>query len=251
MTQRGGDVDEDRPPARQARWLTPIRLNGLVATLFVIGSSCFVLGSVPAYLDAVGTTVDGVTYFVGSIFFTSASLGQLLQAQTPEMTGVDEQGQHRRTRVRWFAWLPHDRNWLAAASQFPGTVFFNVSTFAALADYASFQDEDQQVWRPDFFGSTLFLVASFFALLALEQRGLRRQLRTLPGQIAWLNMLGSVFFMVSAFAAFVLPSGQLVDDALAVGGTLFGAVCFLVGAALMFPAWRHEVRAATPAGGHG
>ncbi|WP_395656099.1 hypothetical protein [Nocardioides sp.] len=214
----------------------------------MIGSACFVLGSVPAYLDAVGTTVDGVTYFVGSIFFTSASLGQLLQAQTPEMTGVDEQGQHRPTRVRWRAWLPHDRNWLAAASQFPGTLFFNVSTFAALADYTSFQDVDQQVWRPDFFGSTLFLVASAFALLALEQHGLRQQLRTLPGQIAWINMLGSILFMLSAIAAFVLPSGVPVDDALAVGGTLFGAVCFLVGAALMFPAWRHEVRSATTGG---
>lgn len=242
---QGGDVQQ----ARAARWLTPIRLNGLVAVLFMIGSACFVIGSVPAYLDAVGTTVDGVTYFVGSIFFTSASLGQLLQAQTPEMTGVDEVGQRRPTRVRWRAWLPHDRNWLAAVTQFPGTLFFNVSTFAALADYTSFQDEDQQVWRPDFLGSTLFLVASAFALLALEEHRIRAQLKTLPGQIAWVNMLGSVLFMLSAVAAFVLPSGNLVDDALAVSGTLFGAVCFFIGAALMLPAWRHEVRAATPEGG--
>ena len=44
------------------------------------------LGSVPAYVSAVGGLVDGITYFVGSIFFTSASLLQLLQAQSPAMT---------------------------------------------------------------------------------------------------------------------------------------------------------------------
>ena len=233
---------------REARWLTPVRLNGLVAVLFIIGSFCFVLGSVPSYLDAVGTTVDGVTYFVGSIFFTSASLGQLLQAQTPAMTGVDEDGQHRRTRVRWRAWLPHDRNWLAAATQFPGTIFFNLSTFAALTHYATYSGEDQNVWRPDFFGSTLFLVSSAFAIAALPRANRHHQLRTWPGRIAWLNMLGSVLFMLSALASFVLPTGSDLDDALAVSGTLFGAVCFLVGAALMFPAWHREVRETTHRG---
>ena len=41
-----------------------------IAWLFMVGSACFVLGSVPAYLNAVGGWVDGVTYFVGSLFFT-------------------------------------------------------------------------------------------------------------------------------------------------------------------------------------
>ena len=59
-------------------------------------SSCFVLGSVPAYVNAVGGPVDALTYFVGSIFFTSASFSQLLQAQSPEMTGVDDRQQHER-----------------------------------------------------------------------------------------------------------------------------------------------------------
>ena len=48
----------------------PARLNAAIAWLFMVGSACFVLGSVPAYLNAVGGPVDGITYFVGSIFFT-------------------------------------------------------------------------------------------------------------------------------------------------------------------------------------
>ena len=61
----------------------PARLNAAIAWLFMVGSACFVLGSVPAYVNAVGGAVDSVTYFVGSIFFTCASFCQLVQAQSP------------------------------------------------------------------------------------------------------------------------------------------------------------------------
>ena len=72
----------------------PVTLNAAIAWLFIIGSALFVLGSVPAYLNAVGETADSVTYFVGSLFFTSASFAQLVQAQTPAMTEVDVDSQH-------------------------------------------------------------------------------------------------------------------------------------------------------------
>jgi hypothetical protein len=55
-------------------------------------------------------------------------------------------------------------------------------------------------------------------------------------------MVGSILFMVSAIASYVLPSGELVDNAVSVAGTLFGAACFLGGAALMLPAWRQQTR---------
>jgi hypothetical protein len=65
----------------------------------------------------------------------------------------------------------------------------------------------------------------------------------LPWWIAWLNMAGSVAFMVSAIFSYVLPStGGLIDEPLANAGTFVGAVCFFVGAALMLPAWRTAVR---------
>ena len=109
----------------------PVRLNSAIAWLFLIGSACFALGTIPAYVDAVGTQADAATFFLGSIFFTSASFCQLVQSQSPAMTGVDGDGQHRRAPIRLLAWHPRDRAWLAAATQFPGTLFFNVSTFAA------------------------------------------------------------------------------------------------------------------------
>ena len=214
----------------------PVRLNATVASLFVVGSTCFAVGSVPAYVNAVGGWPDGVTYFVGSIFFTLASYGQLVQAQSPAMTDVDEVSQHVRAPVRWWAWLPHDHNWWAAVTQFPGTLLFNVSTFAALAHNATVEESNRDVWRPDVYGSTLFLVASTFGLLAVDRS------RVVPWRIAWLNMVGSILFMGSALASYVLPTGDLVSTRVSIAGTLLGALCFLIGAALMLPAWRDAVR---------
>ena len=215
----------------------PVRLNAGVAWLFMAGSACFVAGSVPAFVHAVGGSVDGVTYVVGSVFFTTASAGQLLQAQSPSLTSVGSAGQHQRTPVRWWAWLPHDRGWWAAVTQLPGTVFFNISTVAALAHNATVAETNRRVWRPDFYGSTLFLVASTFGVLAVAGT------RGLGWRIAWLNMTGSVLFMASAVGSRVLPSGDLVSTRATVVGTFLGALCFLVGAALMLPAWRDAVRA--------
>ena len=224
----------------------PAGLNRTIAWLFIVGSALFALGSVPAYINAVGTVADSVTYFVGSIFFTAASFAQLLQAQTPAMTAVDMDSQRRRAAVRLRAWLPHDRNWLAAITQFPGTLFFNLSTAAALLHNATVKQQDRRVWRPDLYGSTLFLVASVFALLALG-RLLSFRPRSFPWWIAWLNMLGSIFFMASALASFVLPAtSELINSQISIVGTLLGALCFLIGAILMFPAWRHAVRDAKP-----
>ena len=57
-------------------WFAPNAVAWWVGVLFMIGSACFALGALPGYLDLVGTTADNVTYFVGSLFFTSAGFLQ-------------------------------------------------------------------------------------------------------------------------------------------------------------------------------
>ena len=219
--------------------MRPTFFNAVVAWLFIIGSACFVVGSVPAYLDAVGGVADGVTFVVGSIFFTAASLGQLLQAQTPAMTPRDPSQREVPVRLHLSGWHPHDQNWIAAVTQLPGTLFFNVSTTAALTHNMTAAEEDRRVWRPDLFGSTLFLVSSAVAILAVSH-GTRDDPRIrLPRRIGRLNMIGSILFMASALASYVLPrSDDVLSTRVAVAGTLLGALCFLIGAILMFPAWR-------------
>ncbi len=218
--------------------LKPRRLNTTIAALFMIGSTGFAVGSVPAYASAVGAVADAVTFFVASIFFTSASFGQLLQSQSPAMAAMGDARDDERQAVRWRAFLPHDRSWLAAATQFPGTLFFNATTFWAIAQGLGPRQYDRVVWRPDFFGSILFLVSSVYAILALGPF-LSFRPRFAGWRIAWLNMAGSIAFMASALASFVLPRTEAaVSPAWADGGTFVGAVCFLAGAWLTIPAFR-------------
>jgi hypothetical protein len=76
--------------------LRPAGLNKAIACLFIVGSALFLLGSVPAYVNAVGATADSITYFIGSIFFTAASFNQLLQA-----CRHDRQRQHGQYDPDW------------------------------------------------------------------------------------------------------------------------------------------------------
>ena len=64
----------------------------------------------------------------------------------------------------------------------------------------------QQVWRPDAIGSVLFLVSSAIALAPEVRRRRHDHVRTRSWAIAALNMLGSVFFGLSAIGAWTVPS---------------------------------------------
>jgi hypothetical protein len=219
--------------------VTPRRLNTALAVLFMIGSFGFALGSTSAYASAVGPTPDAVTFFVSSIFFTSASFLQLLQSQSPAMAATGTSHDDERGKLRFFAWRPRDKAWVAAASQFPGTLFFNGTTFWGITIAISNSQYDQVVWRPDFFGSILFLVSSAFAILALGRLRTWRP-RESAWWVAWLNTIGSIAFMASAIGAFVIPrTTSAVDLALADRGTWVGGVCFFFGALLAIPAFRH------------
>src|SRR5262249_22003211 len=42
-----------------------------MAGLFALGSTCFVIGPFPGYVQLVGESADALTFFVGSILFTA------------------------------------------------------------------------------------------------------------------------------------------------------------------------------------
>ena len=82
--------------------------------------------------------------------------------------------------------------------------------------------------------------------------GLRRlsltRRRALEWRIAAVNLLGCIAFGISAIAAFWAPSsGTVVDLAVANVFTVFGGLCFLVGAILLLPELPGHARAAAPA----
>ena len=60
-------------PASAAEGGRASAMSWWIGGLFAIGSLCFALGSVPLYFDALDPGVVAGTFFVGSIFFTSAA----------------------------------------------------------------------------------------------------------------------------------------------------------------------------------
>ncbi len=204
--------------------------------LFAVGSLCFALGSFPPYAVWVGSGADDVTYFVGSLFFTTAAFLQFREAVGAAAGPVAAGGDPRHPRSwRILGWAPWRIDWWATAVQLTGTVLFNVSTFAATQGLDVTQAE-RRIWAPDVLGSVAFLVASALAWAEAGHAWWSWRPRSIGWQIAALNLLGSVAFGVSAVAAYVVPeTGELLNEALSNLGTFVGALCFLSGALLLLP----------------
>jgi len=216
-----------------------------MAVLFAAGSLCFAVGGIASQWATSSGPSIGVTFFVGSLFFTSAAYLQF--AETVNVNRGPA-GAPAKTRWRPASWEPRRIDWLAATVQLIGTVLFNLSTFAALNHTLSTHQSNARVWAPDAFGSVAFLVASTLAFAEVCHRWLCFRHRSLPWQIVALNLLGSIAFGVSAVASLLEPSSGLpVSARIANAGTSLGGLCFLIGAVLLMPEAAQEERAA---GGH-
>ena len=185
-----------------------------MALCFALGSTCFLIGPFPGYVQLVGESADGVTFFVGSILFTA---GGALQS-----------------RLAW-----SDRRipgggraaWWAAIVQSAGTLFFNVTTYQAMHVALTSSEYNRLVWRPDWRGSICFLVSGAIAYRASRRHGWHGWLPERGGSGWWqpaVNLLGCIFFGISAVAGYLVPAtGSLVNQAAANWNTALGAACFL------------------------
>lgn len=192
---------------------------------FGIGSSLFAAGAVMA-LASWGPA--NASYALGAVFFTLAAFVQW-------RSSVRHSAGHHG-HVEAVEWDLHSADWWSAVVQFVGTLYFNVMTIAALTvaplSAAAF---NAQVWTPDAYGSTLFLVSSLIAF-ATESRQRRHTL--IPDRsvaIVWSNLFGSAMFGVSAITGKAVEPGVLVDPGLSNLSTLLGALGFLTAAVLTWP----------------
>jgi hypothetical protein len=185
-----------------------------MALCFALGSACFLIGPFPGYAQLVGDAADAVTFFVGSILFT---IGGALQS--------------------WVAWPERDSPrggraaWWAAIIQSAGTLFFNVTTYQALHTAVTSTEYNRLVWRPDWRGSICFLISGAIAYRASPRRRWHGWLPVRGGAGGWqpaVNLLGCIFFGISAIAGYIVPStGSMLSQAAANWNTALGAACFL------------------------
>jgi hypothetical protein len=199
--------------------------------LFAIGATCFTIGPLPGFVEWVGSGLDGVVFFVGSIFFTSAAFLQWLEA-----INADPGPGSRNDRFRLVTFEPRRADWWSSGVQLVGTLFFNVMTFRALKTGLENPAYDQLVWAPDVIGSICFLVSGYVAYVEVCGAWACWRRRSLEWTIASVNFLGCIAFGISALAAYVVPTtGSALDLAAANSFTVLGGFCFLVGAILLLP----------------
>ena len=215
---------------RAVRW-APHLIGWWIAVLFMIGSACFAGAAVPGLSSVAPASVLGAVFFAGSLFFTSAAYLQYVQSINA--TGqAGQAGAPRRRRL--LAWQPARIDWWACSVQLAGTIWFNINTANALRVGLTTRQQNLRIWTPDMLGSICFLVASWLAVAEVcHGRWCVRR-----GDVSWsvaaINLLGSVFFMFAAIAAFVRPAtGDLASASVANGGTFLGALCFFWGARLL------------------
>jgi len=179
--------------------------------LFVVGSACFAIATLPGLPALMGAGVANVLTFIGSWFFSTAAWMQLVLS----------------VRDRRLAWL-------SAATQFAGTLLFNISTGASVWAHAV-RAERRLVWTPDATGSLAFLISGALAVVAVTVSVGIVEFRSRDWTAVWINMLGCIAFGISAVGAFIRKTGVTEDEVLANLGTFVGALCFLAGALLSLP----------------
>lgn len=223
--RQGGEATAG--PAHQRVLWAPHEMSWRIAVLFMVGSFCFALGSAPGVSSWLDPGVVGLVFFVGSIFFTSAGYSQYVQSINS--------GRPAGTKMRYFAWQPHRIDWWASGVQLVGTLWFNINTFAAMrSGFETTREQNLRVWTPDVLGSICFLVASELAIIEVCHCWFSWRDRDVSWWIVVVNMVGSIFFMASAIAAYVVPdTGDLLDASLANSGTFLGGLCFFWAARLL------------------
>ncbi len=223
-------------------WWRPRQRSWWMSVLFAVGSLCFMVAALAAQWASSPRGGIGVTFFVGSIFFTSASYLQYSETVNVER-GVGPRDGARRWRPA--SWEPRRIDWLAAAIQLVGTLFFNVTTFTGMKHGLSTSQSNRRVWAPDAVGSICFLVSSELAYAEVCNRWICLRRRSLSWWIVALNMLGSIAFGAAAIGSLLEPStGEPISSRIANGGTALGGLCFLLGALALMPEAADEDRPA-------
>jgi hypothetical protein len=236
-SSRGHRKRRSRLDARGgSTWWAPSAAGWWIGVLFAIGSACFALGALPGYLALVGPEADGVTFFVGSIFFTSAAFLQYLQAanagRSPEAAGTES--------LRVLTFEPRRIDWWATVVQFVGTLMFNLSTYGALHTSLTDAPYNRLVWTPDILGCTCFLVASELAFAEVGNAFWSWKPSRRAWRIAAVNLGGSVAFALSGIASYVVPGTDTERNITLVNlGTFVGALGFLIGALELLPERTH------------
>lgn len=228
--------DRLRDAGASPAWQT-YRYNWVMGLVFALGSFLFMLGSVmalmPEHIMKIPALMANITFFAGSIPFTTAGFLQNFQAANAKVFSLEDAASGKRIRPALLGWQPGSLGWLSAITQFIGTIAFNFNTFDAIKAPSGQVAQDLVIWLPGMIGSVLFLVSAYLAVMETCHSHFDFK----PKEIAWwivmVNFVGCIFFMIASTLAYV-PHGHEADWIIPVSNANLwaGAFCFFVAAVL-------------------
>ncbi|WP_309380091.1 hypothetical protein [Cerasicoccus frondis] len=196
-------------------------LSWWLGCIFIVGSLCFVAGTVPmAYpvvLDWLGIRPFNyaLTCFIGSLWFTIGSYLLLLEALNADLDAtvqlkaheleryVERKPQDRRDRrIRWIGFAPNRLDFWIASVQLIGALTFNINCGMGLVEGMNWVFADILVWTPSTVASCFFVTASYLGLVEVSHR----KWAWLWWDIAWwinfFSLLGSFGFLTSSVVGY-------------------------------------------------
>lgn len=219
--------------------------NHRIGVLFAVGAFLFGLASVFMFMSLKWPDLGNLTnvlFFVGSLPFTCAATLQHLQSANMALPESAESKQDNAT-IALIGWYPKSAGWVSTLAQLLGTLAFNISTFNSIASPTQPALTTLEIWAPNFEGSVLFLISGYLAFIEVGNRYWSWMPKKLYWQIAFINLLGCIFFMISAVTP-ITPQADRADWVWLYSNTytLLGAICFFISAVLSV----YESRTAAP-----
>lgn len=216
-------------------WLLFRDWNWWIGFFFAVGSLLFIIGGFLTFLSPVENNKllrPPAIFFLGSWPFTLAASLQFVQAiLAPPCPGVETP-----TNRKLLGFRVSDLGWWSCLFQWLGTLLFNLCTFNGLSSNWDNAGLLLWVWLPNLVGSLLFFLSGYLGFAETCHAYWRWKFWNLSWWVVWINLLGCVGFLVSAWFAFPISGGSpALYTALSNGFTLIGAVFFLAGALLLMP----------------
>ncbi|MCK9151914.1 hypothetical protein [Methanobacterium alcaliphilum] len=226
---------EKQEKSYRTTWWAPQSAEWWIGVLFAIGAILFGLGAFPTYSKIVGNLYNNITFFTGSLFFTSAAFLQYLKTiNSPQkLNNASNHIFSDKRQVKIWIFSPLRIDWWSASVQLIGAILYNMSTFYTIHTILTATLVDDIVWTPDAFGSICFLISSSLAWLGFNHKLFWWEPRNISWWINGVNFLGSLSFGISALFAYVMPSTGLPENITFMNlGTFIGAILFFIGAIL-------------------
>jgi hypothetical protein len=210
----------------------PHQISLWIAIMFMLGSLLFAIPSAFLLESILTINFINMLFFVGSIAFTLAAYLQYLEVINSDITVQAQINSDTKFWV-WVQFRLYNLGFLSSFAQLIGALFFNINTFELFLDFSYFDRNNVLVWTPNMLGSLLFFLASLLAWLEVYHDRLKA-FKSVTWWIIWINILGSVFFQISALYSYYFLSGDnAFFDLIAEWTTFLGAICFFTAAFLL------------------